>query len=133
MSKPVFIEPLVTKDVGDCTIACLVMWTGKPYPEVIAAAPPNAHKRGMFTKDIIETAAKLGTVFKRRRKFDLHEDDGILTVLPDPTKKGRPDHAVVLINGAVLDPFNGRLWLEVETYLRTEQFRIGTLLMEEEG
>ena len=133
MSRPVFIEPLVTKDVGDCTIACLVMWTGKPYPDVIAMAPPNAHKKGMYTGKIIETAAKLGTVLSRRRKFDLHEDDGILTVIPHPMKRGRPDHAVVLVNGAVLDPFNGRLWLDVDIYLKTEQYRTGVLLVEEEG
>ncbi len=132
MGKPIFIEPVINREMGDCTISCLVMWTGKPYPDVIAAAPAGAHKTGMWNKDIVATAAKLGTTLVRKRKFDIREDDGILMLNPEPAK-GRPSHAVILLDGKVLDPYNGRLWLDIEVYLRTERYKTGELLTEEES
>ena len=132
MSAPIFIEPVINREPGDCTISCLVMWTGKPYPEVIAAAPAGAHKWGMFNKQIIATAATLGTTLVRRRKFDVSAEEGILVLNPVPAK-GRPSHAVILLNGKVLDPYNGRLWLDVETFLRVERWKVGELLTEEDA
>lgn len=126
--KPVFIEPIANKENGDCCLACLVMWTGRSYQDVVAAAPPKAYYKGMTNTAVVETAAKLGTSFVRRRKFDIYEDDGILMLLPEPKKKGRSDHAVLLLNGTVLDPFNNRLWLDVEVYMKTEGYRPGELL-----
>jgi len=127
--KPVFIEPIANKEDGDCCIACLVMWTGRSYQEVIAAAPAKAYKQGMTNTAVVETAAKLGATLVKVRKFDLYEDDGILMLNPDPKKKGRFSHAVLLINGAVLDPFNNRFWLDVEVYMKTERYKVGELLM----
>lgn len=131
MGKPVFIEPIVNKDVADCTISCLVMWTGKSYQDVLEAAPSQAHKRGMYNREVIETAAKLGTALVARRRYDVSEDDGILMLAPRPPNKQA--HAVVLLNGLVLDPYNGRLWLDVGVYLTTEHYKAGQLLVEEES
>lgn len=136
MSKPVFIEPIANKDVGDCCITCLAMLTGRPYQDVIAAAPVGAEKDGMWQREVIATAAALGVVLRSRRRFDLREDDGILMLKPEPPKNPgsrwlRPDHAVLLLNGMVLDPYNGRLWLDVEVYLQQERYRIGSLLTRE--
>jgi hypothetical protein len=136
MSAPVFIEPFVTKDVGDCAVVCLMQWIGCSYQEVLANAPAGAHKEGLQCKDMIAIAAKLGTTLRLRRKFDLYKDEGILSVNPWPKKHPgsrwvRPNHAVLLLGGRVLDPFNGRLWLDVEVYLREEKYKLGTLLTEE--
>lgn len=127
--KPIFIEPIANKENGDCCIACLVMWTGRSYQDVIAAAPPKAHREGMTNTAVVQTAAILGVTLVRKRKFDIYEDDGILMLNPSPAKKGRSSHGVVLINGTVLDPFNNRLWLDVEVYMRTEHYTPGELLM----
>lgn len=136
MPKPVFIEPTFNKDAGDCCITCLVMWTGKGYLDVVAAAPLKAVKNGMGTREVVETAAKLGHTFIAKRKFDLFKDDGVLLLAPTPSKHPgsrwlRPHHAVVLLNGVVLDPFNGRVWPDVEVYLAVEKYKASSLLVEE--
>jgi hypothetical protein len=136
MRKPVFIEPDYNKDTGDCCVMCLKMWTGKGYKEVIDAAPPDAHKQGMWNREVIETAAKLGVVLTVMRKYDLYKDDGILMLRPNPKKwpgarEARPHHAVLLFNGVVLDPYNARVWPDVELYLLTEGYKPGWLLIEE--
>lgn len=130
--RPIFIEPLINREMGDCALTCLVMWTGRSYQEVIAACPPGAHKKGMWNRDVIKAAATLGATLERKRKFNLHEDDGILMLNPVPSK-GRPSHTVVLLDGMVLDPYNGRLWLEVDIYLKTERYKTGELLREAEA
>lgn len=137
MSAPVFIEPVINREQGDCAISCLVMWTGKGYRDVIAAAPDKAHKNGMYRHQVVSTAAKLGTQLKARRRYDLHADDGILMLNPEPKRHPgqrwlRPAHCVVLLNGMVLDPYNGRLWLDADVFLKTEQYKPGELLAEDE-
>ena len=129
MSRPVFIEPIINREQGDCTLACLVMWTGKSYQDVIAACPVGAHKKGLWNYQVVEAAALLGSVLTTKRRYDIHEADGILMLHPGPAK-GRPPHSVVLIDGMVLDPYNGRLWLDVDVYLRQERYRAGVLLTE---
>lgn len=137
MSAPVFIEPVVNREQGDCALACLVMWTGKPYQDVIAAAPTNAHKDGMYGRDVVATAARLGTRLRPRRKFDLHADEGLLMLNPHPRKHPgqkwlRPSHCVILLGGMVLDPYNCRLWLDADVYLTTERYKLGQLMVEDE-
>src|SRR6266540_3593628 len=118
--RPIFIEPTINREPGDCAMSCLVMWTGRPYQDVIAACPPGAHKKGVWTRDILKASVTLGATLERKRCFNIHEDDGILMLSPVPSR-GRPTHSVVLLNNTVLDPYNGRLWLDVETYLRVER------------
>ena len=137
MSAPVFIEPVINKEQGDCAITCLVMWTGKSYQDVIAAAPAKAHRQGMSGRQIVATAGKLGSRLRARRAYDLHGDDGILMLNPDPSKNPgqrwiRPSHAVVLVSGMILDPYNGRLWLDAEVFVKAERYRPGELLAEDE-
>ena len=134
--RPVFIQPEFNKDTGDCCITCLVMWTGQGYAAVIAEAPAGAHKAGMSNKEVIQAAWKLGVAFVAKRKFDIYKDDGILMLKPEPKRHPgerslRPHHAVLLFNGVVLDPFNGRVWPDVEIYLQAEKYRTSVLLVEE--
>lgn len=123
---PIFIEPIIQKDTGDCAVTALVMITGKPYPDVVRAAPNRAHKSGMSTKEIIETAAILGVKLVRRRKFHMNEDTGILTLISEDPK--RHDHVVLLLEGTIYDGYAGRLWFDPEVFLQTEKYRVGTLL-----
>ena len=137
MSAPIFIEPVVNREQGDCVLSCLVMWTGKSYQDVIASAPANAHRNGMNGREVVTTAARLGTQLRSRRTYDLHADDGILMLNPTPKKHPgqkwlRPSHAVLLLNGMILDPYNGRLWLDADVFLTTEKYKTGHLLAEDE-
>lgn len=137
MTEPVFIELSIQRESGDCTIACLHMLIGKSYQDVIKAAPPRAHKAGMTCKAMIETAAKLGVVLRMRRKFDIHEDTGILTLLPRPKHNpgpiARDEHVVLLLKGQVYDAFNGRIWFDTDIFLKHERYTPGTLLAVESG
>lgn len=131
MSPPIFIEPVLAKEGADCTIACLAMWTGRAYQEVVSLCPPKAPVRGMYIKDVVAVAAQLGTTLIRKRRFDLHEDDGLLTLIPLPPNTIQ--HIVVLVNGTVVDPYNGRWWLDVEAFLRERHYRPSELLVEEDS
>lgn len=127
MNEPVFIEPIVQRDIGDCAIACLAMLVGKSYPEVVAAAPARAYQRGMHNREVVETAAKFGIRLIRRRKFDPKDDIGILILNSVPPRKSA-SHAVLLLEGQIYDAANGRLWLDVDVYFRLENWKPGTLL-----
>ena len=136
MSEPVFIEPTIQRESGDCTIACLKMLAGKSYTEVINASPAGSHKNGMANYQTIATAAKLGLTLVQRRKFNQDEDIGILTLIPDPRKNGkvsRDEHVVVLLKGMVYDAYNARLWLNIDAFLAHERYRVGTLLRREDA
>ena len=91
----------------------------------------------MYGCEVIAAAVKLGATLRARRKFDLHADSGILMLNPLPKRHPgqrwiRPSHAVVLVSGMVLDPYNGRLWLDADLFLLTEQYKPGALLAEDE-
>lgn len=127
---PICIEPALAKEGADCTIACLQMWTGRPYQEIVALSPLHAHTRGMYIKDVVKVARAIGHTFRRARRFDLSEDDGLLTLIPVPPNTIQ--HIVVLVNGTIMDPYNGRWWLDVEAFLRERRYRPSELLMEDE-
>lgn len=131
-TEPVFIELAFQRESGDCCIACLHMLAGKSYHDVIASAPLGAHKKGMTNRAVIETAAKCGLALTMRRRFDIHEDTGILTLIPDPPYNPghikRDEHVVLLLKGMVYDAYNGRLWFDAAVYLKHERYRPGTLL-----
>ena len=135
MNEPVFIEPLFQKDRGDCAICCLVMLLGKTYPEIVAVAPPKAVTQGMWLKEIIAVALRLGTKLKRIQKFDLHESIGIMSLTPVPTHNGkvrRDAHVALLLEGKVYDPLAGRLWLDVDVFLQQERYTVSSLLVRED-
>ena len=126
--KPIFIEPTLAKEGADCTIACLAMWAGRGYSEVLPLCPTGAHVKGMYVKDIVAVAEKMGVFFKRTRRFNIQEDDGILTLIPLPPNKIQ--HVVILVNGTVMDPYNGRWWLDVDAFMSERRYRPSELLID---
>ena len=130
--EPVFIELDIQRESGDCCIACLKMLIGKTYPEVITAAPAGSHKSGMTCKAMIAAAATLDVTLRLRRKFDIDEDTGLLSLNPEPKYNPghikRDEHLVLLLKGMIYDAYNGRLWLSTEAYLKHERYSVGTLL-----
>lgn len=117
---------------GDCGIAALATWTGQSYEDVyVACSAVDRVKRGrsgLRVKDLIETAAKLGVTLRMKRRPDLDEDDGILSV-NWTTKRTYGGHYVVLRNGLVLD---GKAATPVDDYMVENSGKAGVLLMEAE-
>lgn len=115
---------------GDCGLAALSTLTGQSYEDVyVACARVERVARGrlgLTLDDLIQTAAKLGVTLARKRRPDLDEDDGILSLTWIEKRKYR-GHYVVLRNGLVID---GKTVMPVDEYLVTEQAKPGHLLME---
>lgn len=116
---------------GDCAVAALELACGVSYETALAACinvVPAALKRGLTLKEMQKAATFLGFVTKRRRKFDLEEDTGILCVI-DP-KDASSEHAVYLWEGRIIEPMSDRcqLWLSAPAFLAHYQYKATTLL-----
>jgi ABC-type bacteriocin/lantibiotic exporter with double-glycine peptidase domain len=115
----------------DCAVAALAFYCGLPYEDVYVAAArtvPGQLRRGMWVREIISTARRLGRRLSRThwRQVDLEESAGVLML-----SKRQTGHAVVLRNGLIIDP-EGPTILEADEYLKLHGWRVGTLLVEKE-
>ena len=98
----------------DCAIIALAMYLGIPYPDVLRATTKvvgDAGRQGLLVKEIRRVAKRLGTPLVYRRRVDLDEDYGILSL---------PGHVVVLRNGLV---FDGAFVWDAHDYLKTKNLR----------
>lgn len=113
---------------GDCSVACLAMLLGVPYENALVAAAqvaPNVCMTGMWIKHLEAAALLLGYKLRRRRRFDIETDTGILVVgYPKRLK-----HVVVLREGLVIET-DGCIW-ESELYMKQHQATAGPLLVAE--
>lgn len=119
---------------ADCGIAALAMFVGKSYADVFAAAVtrrfPKPHVSGMYTRQIIELAWRLGVALVLRRAWDLENDCGLLTVEKlNPTEDDFKQHLVLLKFGLVFDT-DGTVWAP-EDYFELQGFRPVSILVEE--
>lgn len=134
MSLP-FVELVIQHSAGDCGLATLAMYLGKPYEDVLLAAvskkAPNPHIGGMMTRQIVRAAKRLGTRFILRRSWDIENDCGLLTV---EKLERKPDefaqHLVLLKWGLIFDT-DGTVW-EPDLYMTQHGFRPVSLLVEED-
>lgn len=125
MLNPTPIEVLKQRTKTDCGVCCLAMWCGVSYEtalETIALGGTSA-RRGLYQTNLITASAALGKPLRKVRKYKLEEAGGILTVENDKTR-----HFVLLREGAIIDPFDGTLWNDIETYLASHKFKAMTLL-----
>ena len=109
---------------GDCAIAAVSLACGVTYEVALAAAlafEPEVLTEGLSLKNIEKTVQQLGLTTKRRRKFELDEDTGILTI---------PGHAVYLWEGRILEPASSlcNLWLNAQAYLSHYKAKAGVLI-----
>ena len=90
--------------VGDCGICAIGTLTGHTYEDVVAVADRISKnwKSGLWLKEIMEIAKELGLTLKRKRKYDLEQDVGILDVMVKDGRK-REAHVVVLNAGRIID------------------------------
>jgi hypothetical protein len=132
MSLP-FVNLVIQRGKADCGIASLAMLLGLQYEDVFAVAItkkyPSPHHRGMYSRQIIATAKRLGTTLTLRRTWDLESSCGLLTV--EKTDK-QPDefaqHLVLLKFGLIFDT-DGIVW-ECDDYFRQLGFRPVSIFVE---
>jgi hypothetical protein len=87
----------------DCAVACLSMVCGVPYENALVALAqdcPDICVTGCWTEHITKAAQRLGFMLKKRRRFDLEADTGILNTSSQQFKN---DHLVVLWEGRIID------------------------------
>lgn len=101
-----FTHAIPQRGNGDCTIASLAMLLGVSYEDALTeavAVSHRPHRRGLYIKHIIETAARLHATLTYRRSINYDEDEGVLvgSILD---KRHRVGHAVMLRWGVIIDP-----------------------------
>lgn len=116
---------------GDCAIAALSLACGASYEEAVAAcvtAVPKALDRGMTLKELEKAARGLGFATRRRLKYDVDDDTGILSVMVPGDHS--TEHCVYLWEGRVVEPMSDRrqLWLSATAFLSHYGYKAGTLL-----
>jgi ABC-type bacteriocin/lantibiotic exporter with double-glycine peptidase domain len=126
--KPVAIKVIMQNTGADCAVAALAMGLGRPYEAVSDALPQRsaAMRHGLSVKQIINVAKRLGRTL-RRVKFNEDEHSGILSLTQRDTGLG---HVVLYVEGVIINPADGVVWLDVGTYLRTGDWSIDCILVE---
>lgn len=113
----------------DCGVAVLAMATGLPYENALCAIAqevPDVCVVGCWTEHLERAARHLGFRLRRRRRFDVEEDCGILNV---SSKRWKNDHLVVLWDGRIIDTDFGLYRPDV--YLAVNQAKPTLLLVVE--
>jgi ABC-type bacteriocin/lantibiotic exporter with double-glycine peptidase domain len=118
---------------GDCGIACLAMFIGRSYEDVLAAASASEfdvqiHRRGIYLTQIIRIAKRFGVTLRRQKTFQPDEVAGLLSVTLRSTAFERPDHIVILHEGLILEMAYQQVW-DYEDFIREHKAKIGTLLV----
>lgn len=135
MPIPPYVRLVSQRAKGDCGLAALAMYFGLSYEEVFCAAHCRKRDRdvretGMYTKDFLRIAKRLGRVLLLRRKVDLDEDTGILTIeRTEPQEECFLQHVVLLRFGLIFDT-DGMIW-EPQDYMDMLNFRPLSLLTED--
>lgn len=112
---------------NDCGIVALVCITGASYEDVLRAVcevdPKHQGRNGLWVRQLEDAARKLGCPLRRRRKYDLDEDTGLLSL----SMETPPDHIVLLVRGTVYES-DGTLW-EPDVFLKHRKATPGVLLV----
>ena len=118
---------------GDCGVAALAMVAGQSYEdtyiEVAKVDPRWRGKRGLYNREVIVVAQRLGLQLRQTRRFDLDHDDGVLRIRVNrPTSPlHEHGHFVALIDGEVGCPHFGAR-MPILDYLARVDARACTLL-----
>lgn len=117
--------------VGDCGICCIATLSGCSYEDVVAVAVQHvgdAWKNGLYQTQIIAIAAAVGLNLKRRRKYDIDADTGILNCTVTEAINDKPPiaHAVVLMEGRIYDS-DLRVWA-ADAFKQHYNAKFGVLL-----
>jgi ABC-type bacteriocin/lantibiotic exporter with double-glycine peptidase domain len=101
---------------GDCGCSCLSAVLGHSYEDVYVEVshidPKWRGKQGLYNREMIAVAARLGVRLQATRRFDLDSDEGVLRVRPDSKRSPINEHGhfVVLEDGFIYCPKVGSRW-----------------------
>ena len=119
--------------IGDCGICCLATLSGCSYEDVVAIAVQHvgeSWKHGLYVTQLIAIGRDLGLNLKRRRKYDLEQDTGILRATITERhlnkKPSRIEHVGVLLEGRIYDS-DLRIWA-VDAFKQHYAAEFGILL-----
>lgn len=130
MDAPI-IKAIAQRHAADCGVACLAMICGVPYENALVAVAqeaPNVCITGVWTDQIVRAAKLLGFSLRRRKRFDLDADTGILHI-HFPKLTSDREHFVVLWEGRIIDT-DGGLYLN-DVYLSVNRATANMLLVAE--
>lgn len=129
MSTPI-IRIVPQRHPADCGVAVLATYLGLSYEACLIAVgqkEPHVLEVGMWITEIVGAAKKLGVKLKRRRRYDLETDEGIVTI---SSPKWATDHVAVLKSGLLFDT-DGSVY-ELDVYQSIHSAKFGILLTKAE-
>lgn len=118
---------------GDCGVAALASLAELSYEdcyvEVAKVDPRWRGKQGLYNREVVVVAGRLGLTLEPTRRFDVDKDDGVLRVRPNDRRSpiDVDGHFVALTDGRVRCP-KFELWMPVRDYLAQMRARPCTLL-----
>lgn len=127
MTQPI-LRVVPQRAVCDCGVSVLATLLGVTYEEALVALSheePAVLYSGVYTDDLLRAAKALGSALKKRKKYDLDEVTGILSV---SSAKWSNDHVVVVFDGKLLET-DGTIW-DVDVFLKHHEAKPGLLLVE---
>jgi len=113
---------------NDCGVWAIHTLTGVPYADVAAAAQKADRwggERGLYLSQIIHICELLGFKVRKRKRVDLEDDTGILSVWFSK----RDGHVVVLREGELIDA-DGTSW-KADDYIAAKRVRVSAILLVE--
>jgi ABC-type bacteriocin/lantibiotic exporter with double-glycine peptidase domain len=124
---------------GDCAIASLAMFLGRPYKTVLKEAKKrygNPEKKGLWLTQIQALAKHFGTPVRiyRSQSFDCDEALGLLSVDNygagwRKSNRGKPEgHMVVIYKGSIIDPVGPSIWTPPD-YKRYNKSKFKSMLL----
>ena len=118
---------------GDCGIACLAMFIGRSYEDVLAAASAaefdmQLHRRGVYLTQLVRIADHFGVTLKRQKMFQPDEASGLLSVVLRSAAFACPDHTVVLHEGLIFELAYQQIW-DYEDFVKDYRAKVGPLLV----
>lgn len=124
-----FLKVIPQRHQGDCTVACLAMLLGISYEDsLLAFASAEIMTSGAYVRAIIVAARHFNRTLRRRRKFDIETDSGILVIT---SKEWKVDHVVILKDGLIIDT-DSTIW-DADIYFAVNKARgVGLLTLEDE-
>ena len=120
------------REARDCTISVLSMISGETYENALRIAcdvDDEGASDGLWVTQIIEAANALGVPLRRRRKFDIGADSGILYLVH---KKDDSDRHVALLRRGVIIDTDAIVWIDPKKFLRYYSWIPRMLLVEME-
>lgn len=126
------VRVIEQRESSDCGVAVLAMLAGISYEDALRVAcgvDEEGASDGLFISQLIAAAADLEITLKRRRRFDITKDSGILYLVH---KKNDFDRHVVLLKRGIIIDTNTTVWFDPAKFLRFHKYNASLLLEEVE-